>query len=104
MSEWAIGIICTLLGAGIAYAAYRLNVKKEDKADGRESGVLLTEIGYIKSGIDDIKNEQKDQRKTNTAFVERIAAVEQSAKQAHKRIDRLEGNASAPHIERSEQE
>lgn len=104
MSEWAIGIICTLLGAAIAYAAYRLNVKKEDKADGRESGVLLTEIGYIKSGIDDIKTEQKEQRKTNTAFVERIAAVEQSAKQAHKRIDRLEGNASAQHIERSEQE
>ena len=52
----------------------------------------------------DIKNEQKDQRKTNTAFVERIAAVEQSAKQAHKRIDRLEVQASTQHTERSEQE
>ena len=91
MSEWAIGIICTLLGAAITYAAYRLNAKKEDKAEGQQTGAVLTELGYIKSGIDDIKSEQKEQRKTNTAFVERLTAVEQSVKQAHKRIDRLDG-------------
>lgn len=101
MSEWAIGIVCTLLGAGIAYAAYRLNVKKADKDEGRESGVVLTELGYIKSGIDDIKTEQKEQRKTNTEFIERLTAVEQSAKQAHKRIDRLEVQGR---LERSEAE
>lgn len=91
MSEWGIGILCTLLGAAIAYASYRLNAKKEDKAEGKETGVVLTELGYIKSGIDDIKKEQMEQRKTNTSFVERLTAVEQSAKQAHHRIDRLEG-------------
>ena len=91
MSEWAIGILCTVLGAAIAYASYRLNAKKEDKAEGRETGTVLTELGYIKSGIDDIKKEQMEQRKTNTSFVERLTAVEQSAKQAHHRIDRLEG-------------
>lgn len=101
MSEWAIGVICTLAGAIIAYAGYRMNAKKEDKAEGREDGVVLTELGYIKSGIDDIKNEQKEQRKTNTSFIERLTAVEQSAKQAHKRIDRIEGLG---HVERSEEE
>ena len=46
----------------------------------------MTEIGYIKSGIDDIKAEQREQRNTNTQFLERLTAVEASAKQAHKPV------------------
>ena len=33
-----------------------------------------------------------EQRNTNTQFLERLTAVEASAKQAHKRIDRIEEN------------
>lgn len=91
MSEWAIGIGCTVLGLVVAYAGFRLNARREDKSDGRELGTLLTEVGYIKSNTDEIKAEQKEQRKTNTEFYSRLSAVEASAKQAHKRIDRLEG-------------
>jgi hypothetical protein len=51
--------------------------------DGRGLGVgMLTELGYIKSGVDDIKAEQREQRKINTEFYSRLAAVEGSAKQA----------------------
>jgi len=50
---------------------------------------LLSDIGYIKSGVDDIKSEQKEQRKTNIEVVSRLTAVEESAKQAHKRIDEI---------------
>lgn len=91
MSEWAIGIGCTVLGLVIAYAGFRINSRKEDKTEGREMGSVLTELGYIKANTDDIKLEQKEQRKTNTEFYSRLASVEASAKQAHKRIDRLEG-------------
>lgn len=55
---------------------------------------VLSEIGYIKSGVDDIKAEQREQRKTNTEFVSRLTAVEASTKQAHKRIDTLEGHTT----------
>ena len=55
------------------------------------AGTMLSDIGYIKSGVDDIKAEQKEQRKTNIEVVSRITAVEESAKQAHKRIDELSG-------------
>ena len=53
--------------------------------------VISTQIGHIKSGIDDIKAEQREQRKTNTDFIARLTAVEESAKQAHHRLNRLEG-------------
>ena len=66
------------------------NKKKDDKSDGKEDGVILTELGYIKSGIDDIKHKQEELDKKNFDFVKHLTVVEESAKQAHKRIDKLE--------------
>lgn len=86
-----IGLLCTILGVVISYAVFFRNVKKDNKDEGQEVGTMLTELGYIKSGVDDIKAEQKEQRKTNVEFITRLTAVEASAKQAHKRIDRIEG-------------
>jgi hypothetical protein len=58
---------------------------------------MLTELGYIKSGIDDIKTEQREQRRINTEHATKLAAVEASAKQAHLRIDRIEGREYPGH-------
>jgi hypothetical protein len=40
-----------------------------------KDGVMLTELGYIKSGVDDIKAEQREQRKINTEFYSRLALL-----------------------------
>lgn len=87
-----IGIVCTVLGAVIGYLGFFKTAKKESKDEGKENGALMVELGYIKSGIDDIKTEQKEQRKINSEFVTRLTAVEESAKQAHKRLDRWEAH------------
>ena len=86
-----IGIVCAILGALLSWLAYQRNMKKDSNDAGRETGIVLTELGYIKSGVDDVKTEQREQRKTNTEIISRLSAVESSAKQAHKRIDRIEG-------------
>ena len=86
----AITIGCALLGALVGYLGLQRLHSKDCEDDGKQSGVMLTELGYIKSGVDDIKAEQREQRKINTEFYSRLAAVEGSAKQAHHRIDRLE--------------
>lgn len=88
---WVWGLIGTLLGVIIAYAAFLRNAKKDNQDEGRETGTVLTEIGYIKANTDEIKAEQKETRKTIMEVVTRLTAVEASAKQAHKRIDRIEG-------------
>lgn len=51
----------------------------------------LTEIGYIKGGIDRIERKQDAQDARYIGMAERMSAVESSAKSAHHRIDRLEG-------------
>lgn len=104
--EWNIivGLVCTVLVAVISYATFSRNKGKDDRSSGQQLGTVLTELGYIKSNTDEIKTEQREQRKTNTAVegrlaaVEgRLAAVEASAKSAHHRIDHLEAVRDEEH-------
>ena len=97
--EWniVVGVACTALGAMLSYIAFSRNKTKDDKSEGQQTGVVLTELGYIKGGIDDLKAENREQRKVNTEVYSRLSAVESSAKQAHHRIDRLESEAINDH-------
>lgn len=92
--EWvltAISVTGTVVAIICSLTALVRNKKADAGSEGRQDGQILTELGYIKGGIDDVKNEQREQRKINTDFVSRLTAVEASAKQAHKRLDQIEG-------------
>ena len=82
-----IGVLGTILGGVLSYAAFHRNSESE----GKEAGTMLTEIGYIKGGIDRIERKQDAQDARYISMAERMSAVESSAKSAHHRIDRLEG-------------
>lgn len=84
------GIIGTISAVLFAYVAYKRNHTADSKDDGKKDGVLLTEIGYIKSGVDDIKHKQEKQYDQHIEVVSRLTAVESSTKQAHHRLDRIE--------------
>lgn len=84
------GIIGVILSAVFAYVAFSRNKKKDDEGQGQQLGTIQSDLGYVKSGIDDIKAEQREQRNVNMSLTSRVTAVEESAKQAHKRIDHLE--------------
>ena len=86
----ALSVISTLCAIVFGYVAFVRNRDKDKETDVKHDATILTEIGYIKANTDEIKAEQKEQRKTNTEFVTRLTAVEASAKQAHKRIDHIE--------------
>lgn len=86
-----LGVLGTVCAIAFGYAAFNRSRKKDDDHEGRESGAILTEIGYIKSGIDDIKRKQDKQEQQHIEVISRLTAVEASAKQAHKRLNRLEG-------------
>lgn len=91
MEYISASILIAALGVIISFAVFSRNKTKDDKNEGQQNGVICTELGYIKAGIDDIKAEQKEQRRINVETSERLAKVEASAKQAHKRLDRMEG-------------
>lgn len=85
----ALSAASTVCAIVFGYAAFVRNKRSDTKDDAERGATVLTEIGYIKGGIDDIKTEQREQRRTNSEVLERLANVESSTKQAHHRIDEV---------------
>ena len=89
----AISIIGCCVGvAGFIFGLVTLfrNKKTDDTSAGQRDGVLMTEVGYIKAGIDGINRRLEQQEARYVEISNRVSAVEESAKSAHKRIDRIE--------------
>lgn len=86
-----ISVAAAVCGIVFGFAIFFRNKRTDDTQDGKKDGVVLTELGYIKSGVDDIKRKQEKQEQQHIEVISRLTAVEASAKQAHKRIDTIEG-------------
>ncbi|MCI9626533.1 MAG: hypothetical protein HFI90_07095 [Clostridia bacterium] len=85
-----LGAIGALSGIIFSYIGYQRGKNKDTKNEGENTGVLISDVGYIKAGVDDLKKEQRETNKSVNALSERVTRVEESTKQAHKRIDGLE--------------
>ena len=95
MSTFAITTLCTVAGMAItalfSYMAFHRNTKKDSEEEGKNLGVIMSELGYIKISTDDIKRENRDTATKLGGLSERITRCEESCKQAHHRIDELKG-------------
>lgn len=94
MDKTIITILCTVSGilitALFSYVAYQRNLKKDSEDSGENKGVMMSDIGYIKAGVDDVKREQREQAANMGRLSERVTRCEESCKQAHHRIDDLQ--------------
>lgn len=91
--ELAFGIVGMCVGiVGMVFGAVNIsrNKKFDDKREGKEDGIVLTEIGYIKAGVDDLKRDNRDIRADVQNIHDKVTQTAESCKQAHKRLDKLE--------------
>ena len=90
-----ISTIITVVGVVSGIILGWLGKAKAEKKEVREEAVnsasLQFDVDYIKRGVDDMRLEQKDQGRRFDALSERVTRVEESAKQAHHRLNRLDG-------------
>lgn len=59
--EAIVEIIVGIAGFVFGGVTFFRNKKSDDAAGGKKDGIVLTELGYIKSGVDDIKRKQEKQ-------------------------------------------
>lgn len=89
-TEMIIGAI-SIVSAVIAIIFAIYNFRRAEKDDGKMHGTLLSDVGYIKSSVDDVKRRQEsaEQRanERHEIVLSRLAMVEASAASAHKRLD-----------------
>ena len=89
-----IAMVVAICGgiAGIVFGVLNRgrDAKKDNEEDGQKTGMVLTELGYIKAGVDDVKRKQEKQDEQSLQILRELTAVQESAKQAHRRIDGIE--------------
>lgn len=85
-----IGAVSALCSIIFGFVGYRKGLKTDYYETGEKDSALKSDTEYIKRRVDDVLLEQKETNKSVNALAERVTRVEESAKQAHKRIDRME--------------
>jgi len=88
----AISVLATLSGMYLGWTARAKEMAKEHRTEGSAGARLQADVDYIKRGVDELRLEVKDQGRRFDELAERVTRVEESSKQAHKRIDRIERN------------
>lgn len=85
-----ISVMAAIAGVVFGLITFFRNRKQDNTDEGKRTGAIMSELGYIKSGVDDVKRKQEKSDDTIMGFMKELTAVQESTKQAHKRIDGLE--------------
>jgi hypothetical protein len=93
-----MSIIMAILSAAAAISGIALGwtgrnktLRAEVRQEAGSGAVLRSDMDYIKRGVDDIRLEQRAQGQRIDVLSERVTRLEESSKQAHRRLDRMEG-------------
>lgn len=90
--EYAVlGAVSTIFGMIITYLTFMRGRDKSIRHDAQETAKISTKLDHISAGVDTIRIDLKSNEKEINRVAERVTRVEESAKQAHKRIDKIEG-------------
>lgn len=84
-----VGLLCSVFGFLLAYLTFMIARDKQVKTEAIENGVIKTKLDTISTGVSNIQIDIKANERRLTELSERMIRVEESSKQAHKRIDSL---------------
>ncbi len=93
-----LGVLIAIFGLIISFMGYQLNKQKQQtdyqkgvKKDATREAVIETKLDNISNGVDSIRIDLRANERQIGELGERVTRVEESAKQAHKRLDNYEG-------------
>lgn len=93
MDQVNVSTLLSILSAVVSIIAiinFWKTSKKENEQSGSKAGALQSDLAYIKNLLNDVKAEVKGINERIEENTERIAKVEESVRQAHKRLTQLE--------------
>jgi len=79
-----ITVLIAFLGFALSVGTFFIGRITAAKTSGQEYGVMLTEIGYIKSGVDDMKKKMEQSDKRYIEMEKRLSKVEEVVRIYHK--------------------
>lgn len=78
-------------GVILGWSGKSRTLRRDVAADASQDTALRVNVEYIMRGVDDMRVELRAQGQRHDALAERVTRVEESAKQAHHRIDEIKG-------------
>jgi len=87
-----ISVAAAISGIVLGWTGRSRSSHDDMKKEAGSEAVLRSDMEYIKRGVDDIRLEQRAQGQRIDMLAERVTRLEESAKQAHKRLDRLDAS------------
>ncbi|MFE4896988.1 hypothetical protein [Peribacillus butanolivorans] len=94
MNAWpnilSFGLLCTATGGVLGLLTFSRNRKNDIKNDATESAIIKTKLDNIGQFVDSIRIDFKASDQRWTALSETVIRIDESTKQAHKRIDKIE--------------
>ncbi|NOJ74193.1 hypothetical protein [Paenibacillus alvei] len=85
-----VAIIAAISGIALGWMGRTRTIKQDIAQEASADAVQEQMLSISKRGVDDIRADVRAQGQRVDGLYERVTRIEESAKQAHKRIDRLE--------------
>ena len=79
-----ITVLIAVIGCALSVGTFFIGRTTAARDDGRENGQVLTELGYIKKGIDGLEKDIKEIKDQYAALDVRVSKVEEAMKIYHK--------------------
>lgn len=77
-------VLISIIGVALSVGTFFIGRTTASKADGKQEGQILTELGYIKSGVDDMKRKMESMEKGYHALEGRVSRLEERVNIYHK--------------------
>ncbi|GGG31190.1 hypothetical protein GCM10007425_27300 [Lysinibacillus alkalisoli] len=85
-----VPVLVGVLGLVVAGLGYIINRDRDRKSDTKQDAQVSAQLQHISEGVNDIRIDLKASERQMMIYGERITRVEESSKQAHHRINKLE--------------
>ena len=84
-----VGFLSSIFSILFAYIAFKRSDRKEHKDEGKNEGVMFSDIGYIKACVDRVEKNLNKVDERYRSIAERLAKLEESVSNVTKRVDEL---------------
>ena len=79
-----LSVLIAVIGCALSVGTFFIGRTTAAKNDGRENGQVLTELGYIKKGIDGLERDIKEIKRQYTDLDVRVSKLEEAIRIYHK--------------------
>lgn len=86
-----VSLLAAISGIVLGWSGRSRTIRQDTVTEATNNAALRADMEYIKRGVDDVRIVQREQGRNFEALAERVTRVEESAKQAHHRLNRIEG-------------